>query len=116
TGLQEVRYFVSFQLLKSSESLFSCVTCCPGCLSAYRRSCVMKVLQAWLHQRFLGAPATFGDDRSLTNFILRTHRVIYNENAVCATIVPETWKKYMTQQVRWKKSWLRETMIAGRFM
>lgn len=116
TGLQEVRYFVSFRLLKSAESLFGCVTCCPGCLSAYRREYVLEFLDAWLHQRFLGAPATFGDDRSLTNFILRKYRVIYNDDAVASTLVPETWGRYMRQQVRWKKSWLRETLIASGFM
>jgi hyaluronan synthase len=116
TGLQEVRYYVSYRLLKSSESLFNCVTCCPGCLSAYRRDYVLEVLDPWLHQKFLGAAATFGDDRSLTNFILRRYRVIYNDLAVASTLVPATWGRYMRQQVRWKKSWLRETWIASRFM
>lgn len=116
TGLQEVRYYVSYRLLKSSESLYDCVTCCPGCLSAYRRKYVLEVLEAWLHQKFLGLPATFGDDRSLTNFILRKYRVIYNDRAIASTLVPETWGHYMRQQVRWKKSWLRETLIASRFM
>jgi hyaluronan synthase len=116
TGLQEVRYYVSYRLLKASESLFNCVTCCPGCLSAYRRSYVLEVLDPWLHQTFLGAAATFGDDRSLTNFILRKYRVIYNDLAVASTLVPTTWGRYMRQQVRWKKSWLRETWIASRFM
>jgi hyaluronan synthase len=110
TGLQEVRYYVSYRLLKSSESLFNCVTCCPGCLSAYRREYVLEVLDPWLHQKFLG------DDRSLTNFILRKYRVIYNDLAVASTLVPTTWGAYMRQQVRWKKSWLRETWIASRFM
>lgn len=116
TGLQEVRYYLSFKMMKAAESVFGAVTCCPGCLSAYRREYLVKVLPAWLNQRFLGAQATFGDDRSLTNYILRDYRVIYNELAIASTMVPETWKRYMTQQVRWKKSWLRETLIAGRFM
>ena len=116
TGLQEVRYYVSYRLLKSSESLFNCVTCCPGCLSAYRRKYVLDILDPWLNQKFLGVPATFGDDRSLTNFILRKYRVIYNDLAVASTLVPESWGHYMRQQVRWKKSWVRETWIASRFM
>lgn len=115
-GMQEVRYYVSNRLLKSSESIFGCVTCCPGCLSAYRRAYLMEILDVWLNQTFLGAPATFGDDRSLTNFILRKYRVIYNDRAVASTIVPETWGRYMRQQLRWKKSWLRETWIASGFM
>jgi hyaluronan synthase len=116
TGLQEIRYFLSFRIMKTAESYFGAVTCCPGCLSAYRREYVLRVLKPWLDQRFLGARATFGDDRSLTNFILRRYRVIYNDKAVCTTLVPETWKRYLIQQVRWKKSWLRETLIAASFM
>ncbi len=116
TGLQEVRYFLSYRLMKASESVFSAVSCCPGCLSAYRREYVLEVLDPWLHQRFLGAKATFGDDRSLTNYILRKHRVIYNERALSSTLAPETWGRYMRQQVRWKKSWLRETLLASSFM
>lgn len=116
TGLQEVRYYVSFRLLKASEGFYAAVTCCPGCLSAYRRKYVLEILEPWRNQRFLGAEATFGDDRSLTNFILRKYRVIYNDLAVASTLVPDTWGQYMRQQLRWKKSWLRETLIAGRFM
>jgi len=116
TGLQEIRYYVSFQLLKTSESLFGCVTCCPGCLSAYRREYLLDVLEPWLKQTFMGTLATFGDDRSLTNFILRKHRVIYNERARAYTMVPERWGHYLRQQCRWKKSWLRETFLASRFM
>ncbi len=116
TGMQEVRYYVSNRLLKSSESIFGCVTCCPGCLSAYRRVYLLEILDEWLNQKFLGLPATFGDDRSLTNYILRKYRVIYNDNAVASTLVPETWGHYMRQQLRWKKSWLRETWIASGFM
>ncbi|HVE14486.1 MAG TPA: glycosyltransferase, partial [Elusimicrobiota bacterium] len=116
TRMQDVRYLVSFDLMKSSESLFGAVTCCPGCLSAYRREYLMKVLEPWLAQTFLGARATFGDDRSLTNYILRDYRVIYNPLARATTIVPETWMHYMRQQCRWKKSWLREAPIAARIL
>lgn len=116
TRLQELRYLISYDLLKASESLYGCVSCCPGCLSAYRRSYVLEVLDAWLGQTFLGAPATFGDDRSLTNYILRKHRVLYNPNALSTTLVPENWPQFLRQQVRWKKSWLRETLIASGFM
>lgn len=116
TGLQEVRYYVSFRLLKASEGFYAAVTCCPGCLSAYRRKYVLEILEPWRNQKFLGAEATFGDDRSLTNFILRKYRVIYNDLAIASTLVPDTWGQYMRQQLRWKKSWLRETLIAGSFM
>ena len=116
TRMQEVRYYVAFRIMKAAESLFGAVTCCPGCFSAYRRSCVLHVLDAWLNQRFLGVQATFGDDRSLTNFLLRDYRVIYDAKAVATTIVPEYHGRFLKQQLRWKKSWLRECLIAASFM
>ncbi|MCI0529375.1 MAG: glycosyltransferase [Nitrospira sp.] len=116
TKMQEVRYFAAFRVVKAAESLFSAVTCCSGCLAAYRRSYVMEVLETWLNQKFLGKPATFGDDRSLTNFMLRRYRVIYHSEAVCTTLVPETYTKFFRQQLRWKKSWIRESLIASTFL
>ncbi len=116
TGLQDVRYLLSFRLLKAAESFFGCVTCCPGCLSAYRRKYVLEVLDAWVHQSWFGQLANLGDDRSLTNHILRKYRVTYNDAARASTVVPETWGHYMRQQVRWKRSWLRETWVALHFM
>ncbi len=116
TKMQEVRYFAAFRVVKAAESLVSAVTCCSGCLAAYRRSSVMEVLDTWLNQKFLGKPATFGDDRSLTNFMLRRYRVIYHSEAVCTTLVPETFAKFFRQQLRWKKSWIRESLIASTFL
>jgi hyaluronan synthase len=116
TKMQEVRYYVAFRIVKSAESLFDTVTCCSGCLAAYRRSYMMDFLDVWLEQRFLGRAATFGDDRSLTNFMLRRWRVVYDANAICATIVPATLSVFFRQQLRWKKSWIRESVLASMFM
>jgi hyaluronan synthase len=73
------------------------------------------VLDQWLHQRFLGHYCTFGDDRSLTNYLLRHYRVLYDDEALATTIVPEHWGKYVRQQCRWKRSWIREIFFAGRW-
>lgn len=114
--MESVRYFVAHKMMKTAESVFGCVTCCPGCFSAYRASAVMPILDSWLHQTFMGQPATFGDDRSLTNRVLRNYRVIYCDTARCWTYVPNTWAKYFRQQLRWKKSWYRETLNCSKIM
>lgn len=116
TKMQEVRYFVAFRVIKAAESLLSAVSCCSGCLAAYRRGYVMPILDVWLNQRFLGTEATFGDDRSLTNFMLRRYRVIYDADAVCTTLVPDSYRVFFRQQLRWKKSWIRESLIGSMFM
>jgi len=115
TKMQDVRYYFSYRVMKAAESLFGAVSCCPGCFSAYRKSCVLAVLDPWLNQRFLGRRVTFGDDRSLTNFLLRRYRVLYDCEALATTLVPERWGKYIRQQCRWKRSWIRELLVAGRF-
>ncbi len=116
TKMQAVRYFVAFKVVKAAESLFNAVTCCSGCFSAYRRVAVMPHLEWWENQTFLGVESTFGDDRSLTNCVLRTWKVIYESEAVSHTIVPDNFKQFMTQQVRWKRSWTRESLIVGSFI
>jgi len=116
TKLQTVRYYIAFRIMKAAESWFDSVTCLSGPLSCYRKELVMKHADAWLTQKFLGQPATFGDDRSMTNFILRTHRTGYQDKAICSTIVPSNMGVFLKQQMRWKRSWLRESLRASSFI
>jgi hyaluronan synthase len=116
TIMQSVRYYIAFRVYKGAESLFGSVTCCSGCFSAYRRTALMPVFDKWLNQTFLGVPSTYGDDRSLTNFLLPDYRVLYARDAVCQTVVPDTWGQFLRQQLRWKRSWVRETLRAAGFM
>jgi len=116
TKLQTVRYYIAFRIMKAAESWFDTVTCLSGPLACYRKELILKNETAWLNQKFLGQPATFGDDRSMTNYILKTHRTGYQDNAVCSTIVPSDSKVFLSQQMRWKRSWLRESLRAFLFM
>lgn len=116
TKMQAVRYFVAFSVVKAAESLFNCVTCCSGCFSVYRREAIMPHLDWWEHQKFLGRESTFGDDRSLTNCVLRGWKVRYEARAVSHTIVPNNFRQFMRQQLRWKRSWTRESLIVARFI
>lgn len=116
TQMQAIRYYIAFKVYKAAESVFGNVTCCPGCCSAYRKAYLDEFLDAWLNQKFLGDQCTFGDDRSLTNFIIKKYRAVYSAEAKAHTVVPENFRKYMRQQQRWKKSWIRETFIASTFM
>lgn len=117
TKMQSIQYTISFDIYKASESLFNAVTCCPGCFSAYRRDAILPLLENWKNQSFLGVKGTFGDDRSLTNFVLKTNwNVVYCEKARATTVVPEKLRVYWRQQLRWKKSWIREGALASLFM
>jgi hyaluronan synthase len=117
TKMQQVRYYSAFRVIKGMESLLSgTVTCASGCCAAYRTSVILPLLEAWEFQKFLGRPATFGDDRALTNRVLARHRVVYQASARADTVVPTTARKFFRQQLRWKKSWLRESLYVVRRM
>lgn len=116
TKLQTVRYYIAFRIMKAAEAWFDSVTCLSGPLSCYRKDLVIQHSEAWLTQKFLGQPATFGDDRSMTNFILKTHRTSYQDAAICSTIVPSNMGVFLKQQMRWKRSWLRESLRASTFI
>lgn len=116
TKLQSVRYYIAFRVLKSAEAYFDAVTCLSGPISCYRKDLVIENTDRWLNQRFMGKKATFGDDRAMTNFVLRNHRTFYQDTAICSTIVPKTNKIFLKQQMRWKRSWLRESSIAATYM
>lgn len=116
TKMQSVRYYIAFRIMKAAEAYFDAVTCLSGPLSCYRKQIVIDHMDEWLNQKFLGQKATFGDDRAMTNFVLKNHRTSYQDTAVCATVVPNDYKVFLKQQMRWKRSWLRESIIAGKFM
>ncbi len=116
TRMQAVRYYAAFRVVKAAESVFGTVTCCSGCFSAYRREAIEPRLRWWEQQRFLGRQSTFGDDRSLTNCVLRDWKTRYEAKAVSHTIVPASFTKFMRQQLRWKRSWTRESLIVSSFV
>jgi hyaluronan synthase len=103
-------------VIKAAESITSSVICASGCFSIYRSAHMAEILPAWESQRFLGRPATFGDDRALTTMLLRARRrVVYQSSAQTMTNVPTVWRVWWRQQLRWKKSWSRESLLLGAF-
>lgn len=116
TKMQAVRYYISFRVMKAAEAYFDSVMCLSGPLSCYRISVVREIFDEWLNQKFMGCKATFGDDRALTNFVVEHHRTYYQDTAICSTIVPRRHKQFLRQQMRWKRSWLRESLRAGKFI
>lgn len=117
TRMQAAYYFMSFRILKAAESTYHTVFCCSGCSSAYRKSIVMPILDFWLNEMFLGLPVTWGDDRGLTNWVLKAGaRAIYSDEAQAYTIVPEKLSQFIKQQIRWKKGWFVNSIFASRFI
>ena len=107
-----VRFILSFDFLRATQSTYGTVFCCPGALSAYRISVVRDVLDAWMRQTFLGKQCTYGEDRALTNLILsKGFNSVYQRTAVVHTIVPWTYEKLCKMYLRWDRSYIREEII-----
>jgi len=107
-----VRFILSFDFLRATQSTYGTVYCCPGALSAYRVTVVRNVLAAWMNQTFMGKQCTYGEDRALTNLILaQGFNSVYQQTAVVHTIVPVTYEKLCKMYLRWDRSYIREEIV-----
>ena len=113
----DIVFVFSFDFMRASQSMVRTVTCTPGALSAYRKSAVMGVLDIWLNQTFLGRPANIGEDRALTNMILRQgYDVVFAQNAMVYTEVPAGYGQLCKMYLRWARSNVRETIAMAAFI
>ena len=110
TRLIDLRYANAFLFERAAYSTVGSVVCCCGSLSFYRTALVRRHLADFVNQTFLGVPVQFGDDRRLTQYALQTGRAVLQDTAVAYTLVPERLGHYRRQQLRWNKSFFRESL------
>lgn len=116
TKATSTMYWNAFNVVRTSLSSFGVVNICSGALSAYRKEIFEKLSDEYLNQTFFGKQCVHGEDRALTNMILRDgYDVVYQKNSICYTVSPHTLKKFVKQQYRWRQSTVRETLIAAKF-
>ncbi len=112
----DVLFVFSFDFIRAGQSKLNSVFCTPGALSAYRRDIVDRVLPEWITQTFLGRTANIGEDRAMTNLILREgYHVNFQQNATVWTNVPTHYKNLCKMFLRWARSNIRETLTMCRF-
>jgi chitin synthase len=120
TMIQIYEYFISHHMSKSFESLFGCVTCLPGCFCMYRlknisdnqpllihRDLIDEYSQTNVHTLHQKNLLSLGEDRYLTTLALKhfpNYRTKFTPDAVCRTVVPETWPVLLSQRRRWINS------------
>ena len=140
TRVQDSWYEGQFSVRKAFESVFGSVSCVSGPLAVFRREAIYNYIPAWEQDRFLGQEFRFATDRTLTAFVLMDDRharrlrtrhagspflateypwrrwdVVYSKSSRAWTMVPESLSQFFTQQVRWKKSFLRNMWFTGSF-
>ncbi|KAG0747559.1 hypothetical protein G6F57_001697 [Rhizopus arrhizus] len=120
TMIQVYEYFISHHLIKSFESLFSTVSCLPGCFTMYRVRTVdgkralfisNEVIADYsvnivdtLHKKNL---LHLGEDRYLTTLLLKhfaDFKTKFTPDAKCQTNAPDLWSVLVSQRRRWINS------------
>lgn len=111
-----VSFTFSFEFVRSAQSALGSVFCTPGALAAYRRDAVLSCVDEWMNQSFMGKPSTIGEDRALTNMILKQGlNVYFQKNALVYTTIPEHYKNLYNMLIRWERSNVRESIMMGKF-
>jgi cellulose synthase/poly-beta-1,6-N-acetylglucosamine synthase-like glycosyltransferase len=140
TKIQDSWYEGQFSVRKAFESVFSAVTCVSGPLAFFRRSAIYNFMPAWEADTFLGQEFRFATDRTLTAYVLggrylgprvlprhsespfavpgypiRDWKIVYSKSTRAWTNVPDKFGGMIKQQIRWKKSLIRNVPVTGRF-
>ncbi|WP_099597545.1 glycosyltransferase family 2 protein [Reichenbachiella sp. 5M10] len=112
-----VSFVLSFEFIRSAQGQLESVLCTPGALAAYRREAVMTCLPEWINQTFMGQPSDIGEDRAMTNMILKQgYHVMFQRNAVVLTNVPENYTSLYKMYIRWERSNVRENIMMSKFV
>lgn len=113
----DVSFVLSFEFVRSAESTLNSVLCTPGALAAYRATAVFACLPEWINQTFMGQPSDIGEDRAMTNMILKQgYHVLFQRNAYAYTNVPEQYKGLYKMFIRWGRSNVRENIEMSKYV
>lgn len=117
TRMLSIRYSISFNFGRAYQSVYGTVFCCPGALTAYRKTVLQKFIKSWVNQKFLNTQCTYGEDRALTTQILKAgYMTKFQSNALVYTKVPTRFSQMVRMYVRWTRSYLRESILFAKFM
>ncbi|WP_179348077.1 glycosyltransferase [Winogradskyella pacifica] len=113
----DVSFVLSFEFVRSAESNLNSVLCTPGALAAYKSTAVHECLPQWINQTFMGQPSDIGEDRAMTNMILKQGKhVLFQKNAVAFTNVPEEYMGLYKMFIRWGRSNVRENLEMAKYV
>src|SRR5579863_8636996 len=109
TAIQTFIYYAAFQLYKVPENWTRSVGCISGCLFAIRRELLLEIEPKIRSRHWFGIPVNQGEDRFLTHqTLLRGYGTYINNDALCWTTVPSTLSVLFKQQLRWRRSIVRD--------
>jgi cellulose synthase/poly-beta-1,6-N-acetylglucosamine synthase-like glycosyltransferase len=115
TAIQTLIYYAAFQLYKVPENWTRSVGCISGCLFAMRRRLLLEIEPKVRARHWFGIPVNQGEDRFLTHqTLLHGYGTYINTDAICWTTVPATLSQLFKQQLRWRRSVIRDLFFTLR--
>lgn len=87
-----------------AQSVLGQIGCLPGRTIAFRRNILVRVMDRFMHEKFMGVFLEVSDDRTLTNLTLKEgYRTVYQYTSLVYTDAPLQVKKLFKQQLRWAR-------------
>ncbi|XTZ17635.1 glycosyltransferase family 2 protein [Micromonospora echinospora] len=85
-------------------SVLGTVGCLPGRTIAFRRFILVRCMERFMSERFLGVFLEVSDDRTLTNYTLQAgFRTVFQSTSLVYTDAPLELRKLVKQQYRWAR-------------
>ncbi|XP_071105031.1 chitin synthase chs-2-like [Haliotis cracherodii] len=109
---QMFEYAIGHWLQKSTEHVFGCVLCAPGCFTLFRGSSLMDDNMTRTYAKRATQAGHYvqydqGEDRWLSTLLIQQgHRIDYCAAADAFTHAPETFSEFFNQRRRWGPSTL----------
>jgi cellulose synthase/poly-beta-1,6-N-acetylglucosamine synthase-like glycosyltransferase len=87
-----------------AQSVLGQIGCLPGRTIAFRREILVRVMDKFMTEKFMGVFLEVSDDRTLTNLTLKEgYRTVYQYTSLVYTDAPLQIKKLFKQQLRWAR-------------
>jgi hyaluronan synthase len=87
-----------------AQSVLGQIGCLPGRTIAFRRNILVRVMDKFMTEKFMGVFLEVSDDRTLTNLTLKEgYRTVYQYTSLVYTDAPLKVKKLFKQQLRWAR-------------
>ena len=111
-GFYKALYEGANQVGRRIFGAFGQMPCASGEILAYRKEVLDKNFDKYKNAFYLwGVPITYGEDRLLTNIILKEgYKSVYCEDSIGWTWAKSKLSDFLKQQTRWRRSWVRESL------
>ena len=117
TAFETFIYYLGFQLGKVPENAMRMVGVIGGYAFAIRRELFEQIRPDLEARNWFGVKVLDGEDRYVSHLVLlKGHGTYMDMDADCWTSVPNNFEKYWKQQLRWRRTTIRDFFFSLRHL